>query len=244
MKPARISLAGILLLIAGSIGMFALTPDHLSLVDVQIPRSRAEFGGLIRFGDVAACAEVRKGLEANLAGDNIFPLCYSVCFLAMLWFAMMHRPVRSWVGRGAAVLAAFAILATVILDYRENSATLGVLQNACSTLPANEAIQGMKSASLDKWGVLGIAMWFFGMASASVPLRRPDRSWFTTFGSIRTIAALVGGACGIGTWILGEPELASLEFNSFSVVALASLWQALLVIGAKSWRRNYGNEAE
>jgi hypothetical protein len=94
----------------------------------------------------------------------------------------------------------------------------------------------MKEASLDKWAALGVSMLLLGIASLMVQLKAslylpalPQlAAWHDSYASIRTLAALVAGLCGIGALWLGEARLALMEFSGVALLVLAALWEALL----------------
>jgi hypothetical protein len=235
MKPAWIAQAGIAVLFLGSVtfavatrpSRFPIRPPnvHPSIVNVQIPRSDTEFAGIMHQGNPEVCAPIRERVRENLKVDSVFPFCYLLCFLGMLWFAMAERR-QSKLAWAVGLMAVAAIATTLFFDYAENARTETVLQKACEQTPAHTAIEDMTSASLHKWGALGAALLLLGIVGTFRPLN-PAGNWYRTYASIGTIAAFLGGICGIGALLLSEPELATLEFNCFSVVTLATLWQAL-----------------
>jgi hypothetical protein len=155
----------------------------------------------------------------------VFPVCYLLGFLGVLCFTMAERR-QSKLAWAVAAMAVAAIATTLFFDYTENARTETVLQKACEQTPAHIAIEDMTSASLNKWAALGAALLLLGIVGTLRPLN-PVGNWYRTYLSIRTIAAFLGGICGIGALVLSEPELAALEFSCFSVVTLATLWQAL-----------------
>jgi hypothetical protein len=234
-------LCGILLLLAGVAGFawvtrpsqFPLGPrgQHPSVLHVQIPASREEFAGSIEFGNATDCPMIVRRLQANMAADSLFPIAYGLCLLAIVYFiaapSLPGLPPQPKAARVFAGLTAVAIVATVLLDYRENAHTVPLLMNACQALPGADAIDAMRAASLCEWGALGAAVLLLGVTSA---LTRRTPAWFYTYTSIRVLAALSAGLFGIAVWFVEEPHLAEFEFAGLSVVVLATLWQALAAL--------------
>jgi hypothetical protein len=236
MTRAWIALAGVLTLVIGvaafgwatrtsKFGSLQPPGVYPSILDIQIPDSRAEFAGLLEFG-TPNCPKILGRVQANMSADRFFPIAYGLCLLAIAYFAATS-PFGKATPRAARIfgwLAAVSVLATILFDYRENRLTNANLVGACANVPSWADIAAMRAASLDKWAALGVTLLLIGVTnllalSPGVPFR--------TFTSIRILAALIVGVSGIGAWALDVRRLAEFEFSGVGVVALATLWQAL-----------------
>jgi len=174
---------------------------------------------------VTGAEELRKAVAKNVAAfqnglalDNIFIFLYAGQFSTLVWFAQRFRTTpaeRGW--RLAGWIAVAFMLAAGVADFEENRRAIDLLQTAepaltiplADPVPFEAARWMVRSASLSKWLLFGLAAGVFGVASKRLLTRagesRNAPACLMNLLLVGTAAlCLTGTALEYFTWIVGR----------------------------------------
>ena len=190
-------------------------------------------------------AELRKTVAQNVAAylhaitlDNLFLFLYPMQFGALIWFAVNFgdpTAARGW--RIAGWTAVALMFAAGAADFEENRRATDLLHVAepaltvplADPVPYEEARWAVRSASLVKWLLFGLACGAFGVASKRLLTREGETKsaaacLINLLLVVGSALCLTGVALEYATWIVGRAFIGA-GVGVYSLVELVVLYK-------------------